>query len=198
MSSAGSHPQGPPQRADARRNRRRLLDAAEALVLETGGEPSRDAVARRAGVGVGTLYRHFPDRQALLRAVVLDVLDRTIEAGGTALAESASGGHALRRYLHATIDTGLGVVNLLHPLLQDTDWPDRREAAQAMLDRLVAAARRDDAVGADVGPTDVALATIRFSRPLAIGLDADEERAIAHRQLDTYLDGLLGPADRTS
>lgn len=181
-------------RADARRNRRRLLDAAVGLILEIGGEPARDAVAQRAGVGVGTLYRHFPDQQALLRAVALDVLDRSIEEGNAALVESASGGEALRRYLHAAIDTGLGVVNVVHPLLESTDWPDRRAVARDVLDRLVAAARRDGAIDHDVTAADIALASIRFCRPLAIGLDADAERTIAHRQLTTYLDGLLHDA----
>ena len=72
-------------------------------------------MAQRAGVGIGTLYRHFPDQQLLLRAVVLDVLDRTIARGAAALAESADGGAALRRYLHDSIDTGVGVVNIIHP-----------------------------------------------------------------------------------
>lgn len=181
----------PPMRADARRNRRRLLDAATALILETGGDPPRDAVAQRAGIGVATLYRHFPDQQALLRAVVLDVLDRAIEQGAVALAESATGGEAVRRYMHASIDSGVGVVNIVHRLLDDTDWPDRRAEARELLDRLVEAARRDGAIDREVTPTDIALATIRFCRPLAIGLDPADERAIAHRQLDRYLDGLL-------
>ena len=179
-----------PMRADARRNRRRLLDAAIQLILEIGGEPPRDAVAQRAGVGIGTLYRHFPDRQTLLRAVALDVLDRTIERGQTALDESASGGGALRRYLHDAVDTGLGVVNIVHTLLDDADWPDRRAAAQALLDRLIEVARRDRAIDDDVTAADIALAAIRFCRPLAIGLDNEAERAIAHRQLDPHPDRL--------
>ncbi len=177
-------------RADARRNRQRLLGAAIELILEIGSEPSRDAVAERAGVGIATLYRHFPDQQSLLRAVVLDVLDRTIARGEAALVESVDGGEALRRYMHDAIDAGLGVVNIVHPLLHTTDWPDQRAAAQDVLGRLIDVARIDDAIGADVSPTDIALATIRFCRPLAIGLDAADERAIAHRQLDTHLDGL--------
>ncbi len=177
-------------RADARHSRRRLLDATVELVLEIGGEPTRDAVAQRAGVGIGTLYRHFPDRQALLRAVVLDVLDRTIEAGESALTDARTGGEALRRYMHATIDTGLGVVNVIHPLLETPDWPEQQAAAKGMLDRLIDIATRDGAIE-DVTATDIALATIRFCRPLAIGLDPAEERAIAHRQLNCYLDGLM-------
>jgi AcrR family transcriptional regulator len=183
-------------RADARRSRRRLLDAAIELILEIGGEPSRDAVAQRAGVGIGTLYRHFPDRQALLHAVVLDVLDRTVDAGDFALAESATGGEALRRYMHAAIDTGLGVVNIVHALLDASDWPDRRAAAQDVLNRLIEYARRDRVIDDDVTPTDIVLATIRFCRPLAIGLDPEGERAIAHRQLNSYLDGLMPRRDR--
>ena len=181
-----------PVRADARRSRRRLLDAASELVLESGGEPARDAVARRAGVGIGTLYRHFPERDDLLRAVALDALDRAIERGEAALAESATGAEAIRRYMHDVVDTGLGVVNIVHALLDDAEWPDRRAAAHDVLDRLISAARSDGTIDAAVTASDVALATIRFSRPLAVGLDPAAERAIAHRQLDCYLDGLLG------
>ena len=181
----------PPMRADVRRNRRRLLDAAIGLILEIGDDPSRDAVAQRANIGIATLYRHFPDQQALLRAVVLDVLDRMIEQGNVALAESSTGAEALRRYLHASIDTGLGVVNIVHRLLDNSNWPDRRAAAQDVLDRLIEAARRDGAIDHNVTPTDIALATIRFCRPLAIGLGPADERAIAHRQLTNYLDGLI-------
>jgi AcrR family transcriptional regulator len=176
-------------RSDARRNRKQLLEAATKLILEIGGEPSRAAVAKAAGVGIGTLYRHFPDQQDLLRGVALDVLDRTIAAGEAALDE-ADGEAALRRYLHGAIDIGLGAVNILHPLLDNVDWPEQRTAAQNILDRLVDAAYRDQAIAADITATDIALATIRFCRPLAIGLDPAEERATAHRQLDSYLDGL--------
>lgn len=184
-------------RADARRNRRRLINAAIELLLEGGGEPVMDAVAARAGVGVGTLYRHFPDRQQLLRAVVLDVLDRTIERGRSALTEAADGREALRRYLHDAVDTGLGVVNIVHPMLDAADWPDRRAAAEEVLERLAEAAQRDGALGEGVAAGDIAMATIRFCRPLGIGLDQETERAIAHRQLENFLDGLAVAAERS-
>lgn len=194
MTDAGSSAGNPPARADARRNRRRLLDAAIEVILAVGGEPSRDAVAQRAGVGIGTLYRHFPDQQQLLRAVALEVIDRAIEQGETALAEAATGGEALRRYMHAAIDIGLGAVNIVHPLIDDPDWPDRRAAARDVLDRLIESAERDGAIDDDVTSSDVALAVIRFCRPLAVGLDLADERAIAHEQLDRYLDGLAARA----
>ncbi|MEZ5372824.1 MAG: hypothetical protein R2704_08815 [Microthrixaceae bacterium] len=91
-------------------NRRRLLDAAIGLILELGGEPPGDAIAQRAGVGIGTLYRSGIsfDRQALLHAVVADVLDRTIERRELALAE-VGWRRAGAAQLHAPlVDVGLG------------------------------------------------------------------------------------------
>jgi len=177
-------------RADARRNRQSIVDATIELVLEIGGEPSRDAVADRAGVGIATLYRHFPDQQQLLRAAAVEVLDRAIREGRAALEEAATGGEALHRYLHAAIDCGLGAVNIVYPLLDDHDWPDQRDAARSVLDRLIEAASRDGAIGPEHTATDVAFAAIRFCRPLALGLDPADERAIAHQQLTHYLNGL--------
>ena len=68
---------------------------------------------------------------------------------------------------------------------------DRRAEARDVLDRLIEVARRDGAIDRDVTSTDIALAIIRFCRPLAIGLDPVDDRAIAHRQLNHYLDGLM-------
>lgn len=184
----------PRLRADARRNRRRIVDAAIQLVLEVGGEPARDAVASRAGVGIGTLYRHFPDRQDLLRAVVLDVLDRAIQLAGDALADEADGAAALRRYLHGAIDGGLGVVTILHPLVAEPGWPDRTDAAREVLGRLVDRAVGDGGVPVGTTAGDVAMAAIRFCRPLAIGLDPERERQTAHDHLDLHLDGLASRA----
>jgi AcrR family transcriptional regulator len=183
-------------RADARRNRRRLLDAAIELILEAGGEPSRDAIAQRAGVGIGTLYRHFPDQQALLHAVALDILDRTIAAGEAALADATDGVDALRRYMHAVIDIGLGALNIIRPLLDAPDWPERRASAESLLGRLVERARHDGGVGPDVTVPDIAMAVIRFGRPLAIGLPPATEREVAHGHIDTYLTGLAATAGR--
>jgi len=196
MSGVRSEGTGSPMRADARRNRRRLLDAAIELVLATGAAPSRDAVAQRAGVGIGTLYRHFPDQQALLEAVALDVLERTLAAGEAAVEEAADGAEALHRYMHAAVDIGLGALNIVYPLLDAPDWPERRARADRLLGRLVRRARRDGALPRGVTAADVALAVIRFGRPLAIGLPPATEREVAHRQIDTYLAGLAAMAAR--
>lgn len=90
-----------PMRADARRNRERLLAVAAQAFAEHGEGASLDDIARRAGVGVGTLYRHFPTRQALLEAAYLERLEaiaaRADEVDGT----------AVRRYLSLLME-GLG------------------------------------------------------------------------------------------
>ena len=179
-------------RADARRNRERLLNAAIELILEVGGEPSRDSLAAHAGVGIGTVYRHFPDQQSLLHAVVEYALERSIAAGEAALADSADGFEALRRYMHAAVDNGIGVVNVLYPLL-DRPNPQLRARAQRMFDSMIEGGKIAGRLRSDVSPADLVFATIRFSRPLAVGLSTAEERAIAHRQLDIYVDGLKRP-----
>ncbi len=177
-------------RADARRNRERLLDATVELILEKGREPARDAIATRAGVGIGTLYRHFPDQQSLLHTAALHVLDRSIAAGERALADAADGAQALRRYMHLAVDHGLGALNLIYPLLDNADWPEQQARAEALLRTMVDRAQGDGLMRHDVTATDVGFAIIRACRPLAVGLPLADERALAHRHVDIWLDGL--------
>src|ERR1700728_4348972 len=70
-----AEPLARPQRADARRNYDKVIAAARSAFTESGAETSLEGIARRAGVGIGTLYRHFPNRQALLEAVYVDELE---------------------------------------------------------------------------------------------------------------------------
>ncbi|KQT84191.1 transcriptional regulator [Aurantimonas sp. Leaf443] len=89
-------------RADSARNRERLLLSAAEVFRTGGGAASLEAVARHAGVGIGTLYRHFPTREALFEAVYRREVEQLAQ-----LAEDLSGGDdpvgALRRWLHANI-----------------------------------------------------------------------------------------------
>jgi AcrR family transcriptional regulator len=177
-------------RADAIRNRQKLIEVTVDLVLEVGGEPSRDAIAERAGVGIGTLYRHFPEQQALLHAAIRHVLERSISAGETLVDTLSDGVEALRQYMHVALDNGIGAVNIIHPLLEDRDWPDLRARAETLMKALVAGAARDGVLRDDFSEHDIVFALTRFARPLAIGLPAEDERKLAHRHLDFYIDGL--------
>ncbi len=176
-----------------------MLDVTVELVLEVGGEPTRESIAERAGVGIGTVYRHFPDRQSLLHAVARHALERTIAAGETILTDSADG-DPLRHYLHAAIDSGIGAVNMIHPLLDDTDWPDLRARAEKVLTAVIERNAERHPRRVAFSANDIVFATIRFGRPLAVGLPPSDDRAIAHLQLDRLVDGLSSrtPPSRAS
>ncbi|MCR4265976.1 TetR/AcrR family transcriptional regulator [Nitratireductor sp. ZSWI3] len=180
-------------RADAQKNRQRLIDSTIELILEVGGEPSRDAIAERAGVGIGTLYRHFPDQQSLLHAVARCALERSISAGESIVENARDGAEALRQYMHAALDSGIGVVNIVHPFLDKPDWPDLLSRAGTLMNSIVGRALEDGRLRSDLTERDIVFAMIRFSRPLAVGLPLEEERAVAHRHLDFYIDGLCIP-----
>lgn len=87
MSSITQTRERPPLRADARRNREAVLAAARERFGELGTECQMEDIARTAGVGVGTVYRHFPNKEALIGALVRDRFDRLAERAAEALEE---------------------------------------------------------------------------------------------------------------
>src|SRR5918997_3877226 len=95
-------PRQRPLRADARRNYERLLTAARAAFDEHGADASLDGIARRAGVGIGTLYRHFPTRSDLLAAVLRDEIE-ALSAAAERLLTSQAPGDALINWLRAVV-----------------------------------------------------------------------------------------------
>lgn len=106
-----------PQRADARDNRERLLQAARAVFAEQGPHASLNKIAQRAGVGPGTLYRHFPNLQALLVAIVGGDVE-ALCAQGREMLEHPSPDEALRTWLgavarHATAMRGLVATQMI-------------------------------------------------------------------------------------
>jgi AcrR family transcriptional regulator len=108
---------GKPLRADAQRNYARLLSAAMTAFTEQGADDaSLEEIARRAGVGIGTLYRHFPTRQALLEAVYRDQVD-ALSARASELIESDAPGEALAAWLRALMAFSATKHNLTSALL---------------------------------------------------------------------------------
>ncbi|WP_158930129.1 TetR/AcrR family transcriptional regulator [Acidisphaera sp. S103] len=90
-------------RADSIRNRERVLQAAKVVFAAGGPEASLEAVARQAGVGVGTLYRHFPTRQALFEAVYRNEVEQLVGLAGQ-LGSDLPPLDALRRWMHANVE----------------------------------------------------------------------------------------------
>jgi AcrR family transcriptional regulator len=99
--TAPSEPPSPRMRADARRNRERILRAARAVFVDEGPNVPLDEIARRADVGIATLYQRFPRRADLFRAVAVDVLTALVEAADRAIATEGDAFDALRRFLHS-------------------------------------------------------------------------------------------------
>jgi AcrR family transcriptional regulator len=92
--------EGRPLRADARRNRARVLEAAREVFAAEGLGVPLDEIARRAGVGAGTVYRHFPTKEALFEAVVTDHIEALTRVGRAALAGIAEGGDPGEAFFH--------------------------------------------------------------------------------------------------
>ena len=185
-----------PLRADARDNRRRLLEAARDAFIEHGPGAPLEEIARRAGTGIATLYRRFPDRQALMRDVVLDAIEGTIEAARRAAAEEPDPFRALARYMHEVIDvrTAAVIPALIGAVpLDDAEMVRAREVGPTLIQGLVDAAQRAGSLRQDVTTADIGMLIVRMSRPMA-GFAREANASLSHRHLDLVLDGLRPPA----
>ena len=192
MSATGTlAPPPPPMRADARRNYERLLRAADAAFVEHGAEASLEEIARRAGVGIGTLYRHFPTRQALLEAVFRDEFE-AMRAEGDALLASASPGEALARWLRVVLDHTAAYRGLSASVM--TAMRDERTELSASMKAVHAAgaALFERAQQAGAVRSDLDIAAV-FNLVCAIGVateQAPDGAAQADRLLSVVMDGL--------
>ena len=177
-------------RADALRNRERLLEAAKAVFSAGGAEASLDAVAKRAGVGIGTLYRHFPTRESLFEAVYRREVQQLWE-----LAEQLKGEgkpvDALRRWLRSNVEfvaTKKGMsAALALAVHRSSDLHaytlDRlTKAVGALLDRAVAAGE----IRSDVSPEDLLRALVG----MCYMHDQPGWQASVMRLVDVFVDGL--------
>ena len=136
-----------PQRADARRNRERVIAAARAVFGEQGREAQMDDVARQAGVGVGTVYRHFPTKQALLGALIVDAFDRVAAEARRALDEPDAWA-AMERVLWFAAENLATDRALSEAMASDAEIPAGATAGQASLrDSFSALMRRAVAAG---------------------------------------------------
>jgi len=181
-------------RADARRNRARILEAAEKVLVERGTTASTEEIARAAGVGIGTLFRHFPTKEALIQGVFVARLRRLAD-DASRLAESSDPGKALTSFLRQAVAQG-EVKNALAAMLTSAGVDLHEAAGEAQqevrraLGMLLCGAQETGAVRRDLEVADL------------IGLLAGTSRAIEYagsdvtardRILAVILDGLRPP-----
>lgn len=184
-------------RADALRNRERVLEAAKTVFSAGGSDASLDAVAREAGVGIGTLYRHFPTREALYEAVYRREVEQLGELAEQLKSESAPV-EALRRWLRGNVEfvaTKKGMAAALalaagHPSeLTAFSFERLTKAIAMLLQRAVAAGD----IRADVTAEDL----LRTLVGMCMLHDQPGWQASVIRMLDVLVDGLRAtPAGR--
>jgi AcrR family transcriptional regulator len=190
----------PRPRADALRNRERIVTAAREMFVEHGPEVPLDEIARRAVVGNATLYRNFPDRTDLVHEVVVSVLTRTAERAEAAVLEIAEERGdpfgALRRFVHEAADERIGA---LCPMLsegfdsQHADLLAGRERLEVAVEDLMGRARKAGRLRTDVAVGDLMVALSQLTRPLP-GSGCLNFDQFVHRHLQLFLDGLEAPA----
>ena len=184
-------------RADALRNRQQLLSAARDVFVELGADAPLDEVARRAGVGIATLYRRFPDRESLQRAVAMDVLEQAGAAAAAAELEEADAVVALGRYMHAALDLRISAVMpvlLGHISFEDEEMTLARDRATAPVLRMIAAGQASGALRGDIAFGDVGTLLVRLSRPLPGPFPPELDLRLAHRHVELFVQALRIPA----
>jgi len=177
-------------RADAFRNRERILKAAKAIFSAGGPDASLEAVARRAGVGIGTLYRHFPTREALFEAVYRREVEQLGELAEQLKSEAAPV-DALRRWLRSNVEfvaTKKGMSAALALAVHGSSelyaytFDRLTKAVGALLDRAVAAGE----IRSDIGPEDLLRALVG----MCYMHDQPGWQATVLRLVDVFVDGL--------
>jgi AcrR family transcriptional regulator len=181
-----------PMRADARRNREKILEAGRTVFAADGPDAQMDAVAARAGVGLGTVYRHFPNKTALATELVAGSVERFAGYGREALELVASPWERFTTMLRRTLedienDAGTRhAVTTLDPEMWRAVEP-RRVALHDVFREVGAAAQADGSLRADVTPNDIEMVL----RGVCVSM-GDEPPGLAdwRRHLMFVLDGL--------
>jgi AcrR family transcriptional regulator len=181
-------------RQDARENRERILAAAETVFGQQGAAGSTEEVARLAGVGIATVFRHFPTKEALVEAALLRHFEQLTDQART-LAESTDPGTALRTLVRTLIETGSTKLTLASLLTRDGGFSPSGEAAAAELQRAVNAVLRRAQAGGAVRRTVRIEELYLLIRGLA---QAQATKAVSpttlNRAVDIVIAGMSAPA----
>ena len=177
-------------RADSARNRQLLIEAAKAGFSDVGLDVSLEEVARRAGVGIGTLYRHFPTREAVVEAVYRHEVEHLAEAVPLLL-QTSPAGEALHQWMHLFVDY-IATKRIIAPSLATAAartpalYTTSLELITGAISTLVKRAIASGDVRKDIDPSDLlrAMVGVSYGNP-----DASWE-ASARRLIDILMDGL--------
>lgn len=175
-----------PLRADAARNLERVVGAATELFAEQGLEVGVDEIAARAGVGMGTLYRRFPNKDALIKFLVDDLVGQTLLLADQALAEPDGGG--LESFLR-----GVGELQAANPGCLTRLWrggfsAEQRAHLRGVLRRLLGRAHESGAVRPEITGTDVSV--LLWSLQQIVSMTAHAAPDAWRRHLDILLAGI--------
>jgi len=181
-------------RADSQRNRRLLLEAAKAAFGEVGAQVSLEEIARRAGVGIGTLYRHFPTRGAIVEAVYRHEV-RRLAVSATRLLASLAPGEALHQWMRLFVDyiaTKKVIASALSSIVGATTdlYAQSGERIAGAMSLLVERAAAAGDIRPDVDPDDLLRALAGFT----YGNASPKWQGSALRLIDILMDGLRPPA----
>ncbi|TDO69414.1 TetR family transcriptional regulator [Kribbella sp. VKM Ac-2571] len=177
-------------RADATRNRRQLLEVATRMFASAEAEPSMRAIANEAGVGIATLYRHFPTRESLVDAVYQDQVSR-LTGGARELLAELEPPAALRRWMDLFgewIATKNGMLDTLLAMVESGEIAHAHTRTELLgaIDDILEAGRTTGELRADLPAEDIAAALIGIFT--VAGSPANE--AMAARLLNLLMDGL--------
>lgn len=188
-SAMAPEPLSPHQRADAQRNRELLLTSAAATFTAEGPRVTMQHIAQNAGVGIGTLYRHFPDRTALLAALSRRAYEGVLRLAQASRAAEADPFLALRHFLVGTVAHRQTLVLPLHgaPVTAAPEDVQLRQNISAELDQILQVGQQAGTLRADVNATDI----IVFGALLAQAIPRlPNPQVAAERVAQIFLDGL--------
>ncbi|MCW5830896.1 MAG: TetR/AcrR family transcriptional regulator [Labilithrix sp.] len=179
-----------PHRADARRNRERLVAAAAAVFADEGANAPLDKIARAAGIGNATMYRHFPTRDALLEAVLHDVYRKLIDLAEQ-LATVTPAIDAVDRWLRAFINYSQSYLYLPEQIIaaaydETSALHASCEAMRSVASRLIARAQEDGVLRADIDILDLCA----HANGIAWATQRSPDREQITRMLAVLLHGL--------
>jgi len=184
-----AEPNETPRRSDAQRNRARILSAAEAVFAARGTGASTEEVAREAGVAVGTVFRHFPTKQDLLRAIMKGLLER-LTAAAVQLVEDGDSTEGLFVFVEQVVEEAAAktaVVDLLSQMGTQVEAAPALEGLKQAVGTLLQRAQHTGAARADIGPAEVTALLAAISEGAVHGAWAPDLRRSV---LAIALDGL--------